>query len=134
GALGQLLQVERLPDEGLRAAGRRLRFRLLVDLATEHDDRDRPRAPALLDLPQRLPAVDLRHHHVEEDQVRLRLLDRGEALVGAAGLAYRVALQLEVDADELPDAPGVVDGQDERAGARGAARPGARAEGLRTRP
>ena len=79
---------------------------------------------------QHLPAVDVRHHHVEQDEVGLRLLDRGEALVRAAGLAHGVALELEVDADELAHLLVVVDEQDERARLRPAAGAGAVEERL----
>ena len=53
-----------------------------------------------------------------------------EPLVGAAGLADGVALELEVDADELAHLVVVVDEQDERAGLRRAARAGAVEERL----
>src|SRR5207253_2061785 len=82
----------------------------------EHDDRYRADAVVLLHPSQHLPAVDMRHHHVEEDQVGLRLLDRRHALLGARGLAHGVALELEVDADELAHPLVVVDEEDERAG------------------
>ena len=60
----------------------------------------------------------------------LASLDRGEPLVGAPRLAHDVALDLEVDADELAHLLVVVDEQDERAGFRPAAGPGPVDEGL----
>ena len=104
--------------------------RVLVDLAAEHDHRDRADAVALVDAAQHLPAVDLGHHHVEQDQVGRLVLEGGEALLGARGLAHRVALHLEVHADELAKAFVVVDDQDQRAGLHRAwARPSRRARG-----
>ena len=70
-------------------------------LPGEHDHGDRADAGVLLDPAQRLPAVDLRHHHVEQDQVGRALAERREPFLGASRLADLVALGLEVDADVL---------------------------------
>ena len=107
-----------LPMKPCDAARLGVAGRALVHLPGEHDHRDRADAGVLLDPPQRLPAVDLRHHHVEQDQVRRLLAERGECLLGATGLADEVALGLEVDAHVLPQALVVVDDQDERAARR----------------
>src|SRR5687767_11716196 len=78
--LDQLLGVERLAEEGLRATLRGPVSRVLVHLAAEHDHRDRIDAVALAHAAQHLPAVHLRHHHVEQDQVGRLLVERREAL------------------------------------------------------
>src|SRR4051794_18139767 len=130
----QVLQVERLADECLRAARRCLRLRLLVRLAAEHHDGDHARAVLLLYAAQHLPAVDVRHHHVEEDEVGLRLLDRCEAFVRTSGFAYEVTLELEIDAHELAHLLVVVDEQDERTGLRLTARTGSVEEDLEVGP
>ena len=70
---------------------------------------------------QHLPAVDLRHHHVEQDQVGRLLLERREPLLRARRLADRVAVGLEAGPDEAADAGIVVHDQDQRPRA---ARPG----------
>ena len=66
---------------------------------------------------QHLPAVDARHHDVQQHEVGRPVLDRIERLVGARRLADRVALHLEIDTHELAQARVVVDDEDERAGA-----------------
>jgi hypothetical protein len=70
---------------------------------------------ALLDPAQHLPAVDVRHHHVEKDELGLARLDRGKPLVGARRFLHVVALSLELQADELPHVVVVVDEKDGRA-------------------
>ena len=66
-----------------------------------------------LDPLEHLPAVGARHHHVEEDQLRLLLaLEDGQSLVGVAGLEHRVALELEARAHVLAHAVVVVDDED----------------------
>src|SRR5262249_12041618 len=110
--LDELLEIERLPDEAARAARRRLTPRRLVHLAAEHQDGNRSGAVALLDPAQHLPAVDVGHDHVEEAELGLAGLDRGEPLVGARRLLHVVALALELDPDELAHPLVVVDEQD----------------------
>ena len=73
-----------------------------------------PDTGVLLDPLQHLPAVDLGHHHVEQDQVRRLLTERSEPFRGARRLANDVALRLEVDADVLAQPLVVVDDQHER--------------------
>ena len=70
-----------------------------------------PTPGVLVDLLQHLPAVDLRHHHVEQDQVRRLLAQRGEPFCRARRLPDDVALRLEIDADVLAQALVVVDDQ-----------------------
>jgi hypothetical protein len=93
--------------------------------AAEHEHRDRPSAVPLLDPSQHLPAVHLRHHHVEEDELGPAALDRLEPLVGTRRLPYVVALALELEPDELAHPRVVVDEQD--------GRPGPRSRGARAR-
>ncbi len=80
---------------------------------------------AVLHPPQHLETVHLGHHHVEQHEVGRLCLERGEALIGAAGLADDIAVHLEVDAHELAQLLVVVDDQDERFLA-GSGRPAAR--------
>ena len=112
----ELLRVERLPQESLRSAGLGLAGLVCLDLAAEHDHLDRVDAVALPDPLEHLPAVDLGHHHVEEDQVGRLGLERLEPLLRAPRLANRVAVHLEVDADELANPRVVVDDQHEGSG------------------
>src|SRR5262249_13121078 len=111
----ELGEVDPLPDEAARPARGRLAPRRVVELAAEHEDGNRSRAVALLDPPQHLPAVDVRHHHVEEDELGLASLDRGEAFVRARGLLHVVALPLELYPDEFPHPFVIVDEKDARA-------------------
>src|SRR5262249_39755174 len=113
--LDELLEIERLPDEAARAARSRLPPGLLVHLAAEHEDGDRAGAVLLLDPAEHLPAVDVRHHHVEEDELGLATLDRSEALVRARRLLHLVALPLELEPDELAHPLVVVDEEHRRA-------------------
>ena len=99
--LDQLLGVEGLADEAADASGVGLGELALVDLAAEHQHRDRADPVLLLDAAEHLPAVHARHHHVEEDQVGRLLLERAQALLGVACLADDVALELEVGAHVL---------------------------------
>ena len=70
---------------------------------------------AFLDPAEHLPAVDVRHHHVEEDELRLAALDRREPLVCARRLLHVVALSLELRPDELAHPLVVVDEEHDRA-------------------
>ena len=90
----------------------------------------------LLHAAQHLPAVDPRHHHVEQDEVGRGLLEHLQALLAVAGLADRVALHLEVDAHVLAHPLVVVDDQDDRpsAAAAGRARTGAIEEAVEVAP
>src|SRR5262249_9236522 len=94
GRLDQLAWIEGLADEAARAARLRLLLGRFVHLAAEHHDRDRTDAVALLHPAQHLPAVYLRHHHVEQDEVGRLLLERLEPLLRTPGLADGVALEL----------------------------------------
>ena len=95
----------------------------LVDLAAEHHDRDRADAVPFVHQLQHLPAVDLRHHHVEQHEVGPNLVEHVHSVVGAARLVDGVARHLEVDAHVLAQALVVVDDQHDRAGASLRCRP-----------
>src|SRR6478672_3296957 len=123
----QRAQVERLPDEALGAALSSLAPH--VQLAAEHHDRNRAHAVALLHAAQHLPAVDLGHHHVEQDQVRRLVLERRQPVFRVRGLPDGVALHFEVDPHDLAHLRVVVHEQYERA-ARGLARTAALEERL----
>jgi len=58
---------------------------------------------------QHLPPVDLRHHHIEQDQVGRDFLQHPEPFFRAAYLANPVTLHLEVHAHVFPHARVVVD-------------------------
>ena len=88
--------------------------RLLVDLTAEHDDGDRFDSVALPNVAQHLPAVHLRHHHVEQDEIGRLLVQRFEPFRGACGLSDEIALHLEVDPQVFPQPLVVVDDEDER--------------------
>ena len=73
---------------------------------------------AFLHALQHLPAVDARHHDVQQHEVGRTALDRIERLVRARRLADRVALHLEIDPHVLAQACVVVDDEYERPGGR----------------
>src|SRR5439155_3417813 len=109
-------QVKRLADEALRTT--LYRFVPCIELAAEHDHRDRADTVPLLHTSQHLPAVDLRHHHVEQDQVRRLILECGQPVLRVRRLADGIALHLEVDPHDFADLRVVVDEQHERAARR----------------
>src|SRR5262249_35001428 len=87
--------------------------RALVDLAAEHDHGNR--AVTLLDALQHPPAVDARHHHVEQDELRrLLTLHHAHSLLGSAGLQHWVAAGRGDRAHVLAHALGVVDDEHRR--------------------
>src|SRR4051812_6864587 len=106
----QLVRVERLRDvvvgaevEALGLVGGRA-FR------REEDDGHRP---ALTELPHDLDPVEIRHHDVEEDDVRSDLLRLDERLLAAVRRDDPEALFRERDRDELRDPRLVVGDEDE---------------------
>ncbi len=56
-----------------------------------------------------LPAVDVGHHHVEQDEIRRRRADLVERVLAVHGGHDVVALHLEVDLEQSPDHMIVVD-------------------------
>src|SRR5882724_7791175 len=106
-ALDQLLRIERLANETARTALLGVGGRLLVDLAGEHDHRDRP--VTLLHALEHLPAVDARHDNVEQDEVGCGVLDRSKSFVGTCRLANGVPVEGETDSNQLAQACVVVD-------------------------
>jgi len=104
-----------LPTNARAAAALGIRGRLLVNLAAEHDHRDR--TVALLHPLEHLPAIDAGHHDVEQHERGCLVFERLQRLVGARRLADGVALHLQVDAHELAQALVVVDDEHERPGA-----------------
>src|SRR5438132_243264 len=80
----------------------------------QEDDRDRDRAVVVEQLFGDAPAVEPRHHHVEEDDVRrlaARLLDAGRAVCGLDDVH---SLRLEVHSTEQADRSFVVDDENLR--------------------
>ena len=75
----------------------------------EEDDRDLARALVLEELLGDPPAVEPRHHHVEEDDVRPPLARLVEPARAVGRLEHLHALGLEVDPAEEPDRRLVVD-------------------------
>jgi hypothetical protein len=88
-----------------------------------HDDRNERQALVGLDAPRHLEAVDLRQHHVEQDQVGERLgsagrrterRDDGERFLAVVGDHRRVPASLEVVLQDRDVVGVVVDDQDAR--------------------
>jgi hypothetical protein len=63
-----------------------------------------------------LPAVQLGHHDVEQDEVGLEVREQRQRLLAVRGHLDRVALQLEVDLEQLLDDLVVVHDKDARIG------------------
>ncbi len=87
-ARGKLEDVERLGHVLLHALLEREDLREVLRLGGEHDDRDVRRRRVVADLHQRHPAVHLRHHDVEHDDV-----DRGRAVRTSRASAPSPALE-----------------------------------------
>jgi hypothetical protein len=77
-----------LPTNGLRAT-RLGALGAAVGLPREHDHRQRVDAMALAHPLEHRPAVEARHHHVEQHEVRRVVVERPEALLGRPRLAHR---------------------------------------------
>jgi hypothetical protein len=75
----------------------------------KEDDRDLPLLLILEQLLRGLPAVEDRHHHAEQDQIRLLALCQLHAGPPVCGLDHLHAPGLEVRAGEQPDRRLVVD-------------------------
>ena len=84
----------------------------------QEDDRERVRGRIAQELVGNLPAVELRHHHVEEHEVGLRPTRELERLLAVARLDRVHALEPQVHTTEQADRGLVVDDEHERALAR----------------
>ena len=84
----------------------------------DHDDGQVVQAPLILQPAQHLIAVDLRHHHVEQDDVEAFLVQPRDRLLSVLGdLDIGVALQLEIERERVAVVVVVVDDEDAGAGA-----------------
>src|SRR5262249_54744356 len=68
----------------------------------------------LAETARQLEAVHLRHHHVEDREIRLRAAGDLERLRAVVGLEHGVARVLEPEDDQLEDVFFVVGGEDHR--------------------
>jgi hypothetical protein len=91
-----------------------------VGLRRHEDHRDRLEPGVALELAHDRDAVELRHHDVEEDQVRLELAGAGEPFLAVGCGLDLVAVRLEAHAQDLEVLRRVVDGEDEGRLAHGA--------------
>jgi len=105
--------VERLDQVVVRPGPQAADLLLHLALGREHDDRDVTRGSLLRpDLRGHLVAIELREHHVEQDEGRRILRPELEALGTVAGDDDFVALLLEREAQEALDVRVVVDDED----------------------
>ena len=83
----------------------------------DHDDGQVVQAPLILQPAQHLIAVDLRHHHVEQDDVEAFLVQPRDRLLSVLGdLDIGVALQLEIERERVAVVVVVIDDEDAGAG------------------
>ncbi len=80
-----------------------------VTLGGEHDHRD---TALLTDPLERLQAVELRHHHVQQHRVERRRRERLEPAAPVIGVHRDDAVRLEVAREQLEQASVVIDDQD----------------------
>src|SRR5262249_15323855 len=102
-ALDQLARAERLRDVVARAD---FATELLIDFATfcgQQDDRDELRAGIGLDQAARLVAVELRHHDVEYDEIRLLFANLLQRLLAVRGGDDVVVLRAEDEIENVED-------------------------------
>ncbi len=105
----ELLGVEGLDDVVVGAGLEALDDVGRVGLRREHDDGD---AGLGADEVAHLDAVEAREHEVEEHQVGLRVVERGERLAAVPAEGGLEALGAQDDADHLGERGVVVDHQD----------------------
>ena len=85
----------------------------------DHDDGQVVQAALILQPAQHLIAVDLRHHHVEQDQVETFLVQPADRLLSVLGdLNIGITLELEVERERIAVVVVVIDDQDAGAGRR----------------
>ena len=112
-ARAQLVLVDRLVEEVVRAAFQRLDLVVGIGERGEHEDGDHPPGRLALDARAGLVAVHVRHHHVEDDDRRVVLrieLQRFEPIVREDDV---ITPAPEVFLEELKVLLVVVDGEDE---------------------
>jgi hypothetical protein len=111
-ARDQLARREGLGDVVVGAQLEAEHLVALLDTARHHDHGDRRRVGVLLEPAADLPAVELGHHDVEQDDVRPGLPGAPEG-VGAVGDARHLpAFLRQVVADQLGDVGLVLDDED----------------------
>ena len=106
----ELIRVERLGDVVVGAEVEALGLVGGRALGRQQDDRHRP---LLAELAHDLDAVEVRHHDVEQDDVRPNLLGLGEGILAAGRGDDAEALLTEGDRDELRDPRLVIRDEDQ---------------------
>ena len=106
--------VEGLRDVPDRAELVAVQVVRLLGARRQEDDRQLARGLVTAQLAGDLPAVEVRHHHVEQDEVGQQLSRQLERLLAVARLDRVHPLEAQVDAAEQPDRGLVVDDQHER--------------------
>src|SRR5262245_12412368 len=110
----ELLRAERLADVIVRPGVEPALDVGLLAPRSEQDDRHLARRFVLAETPCHLEAVHLRHHHVEDREIRPRAPSKLERLSAVTCLEHRVARALETEDDQLEDVLVVVRGEDNR--------------------
>src|SRR5262245_25335294 len=110
----KLLRAERLADVIIRPGVEPALDVGLLAARSEQDDRHLARRFVLAETSRHLEAVQLRHHHVEDGEIRLRAPSELERLCAVTCLEHGVARALEAEDDQLEDVLVVVGGEDHR--------------------
>jgi len=108
-ARGELGLAERLADVVVGAAAQAADA---VDLGVERGQHDHRHLRDLADQLERLPAVDPRHDHVEQDEVGARLVERAQPGPPVGRGDDEVARALQAVGDDRPLGLAVVDQED----------------------
>src|SRR5262245_24596948 len=110
----KLLRAEGLADVVVRAGVEAALNVGLLCARGEQDDRHLARRFLLAETTRQLEAVHLRHHHVEDRQIRLRGPGELECLRAVACLEHGVPRALQAERDQLEDVRVVIGGEDHR--------------------
>lgn len=92
----------------MRPGSARFRLDVLIDHRGKHDDLDEIMATKAL---EDAPAVQMRHHEVENDEVRADLPEPLKRLEAVGSSGHKVAFTLENHAEKVPDVLIVIDDQ-----------------------
>ena len=85
-----------------------------IGFGGDKDDRDRSQRAVLLEHAHHGDAVELRHHDVEQDQVRLEVAGFRKSLFTIGGGRHFVAVRLETHAQDLEVFRRIVDRENAR--------------------